>query len=160
MFNASLVGDRELVARFDMLPDNVQAALEAKVTALALKLQRHIVTEKLHGQVLGQRSGDLARSIQEEAPIREGTGIFGRVFSAGDVKYARFWEEGFHGVEQVRQHIRTMIFGREVDPFSVGPFERRVDQDARPFMKSSLAEMAEEITTGLKQAVVEGMRKR
>jgi hypothetical protein len=160
MFNAALIGDRELVAHFDLLPDNVRAALETKVTVLAIKLQAHIVTQKLHGQVLGQRSGDLARSIQQEAPIREGTGIFGRVFSAGDVKYARFWEEGFHGVEQVRQHMRSMIFGREVDPFSVGPFQRQVDQAARPFMKPSLAEMAEEIETGLKQAVVEGIRKR
>ncbi len=159
MFTAELVGDKALVQRVEEMPVSVRTALTAKAHQLAINLQGHIIRDKLSGQVLKQRSGALARSIQQEVTT-EDLSVYGRVFSAGDVKYAAFWENGFHGTETVKQHFRTVLFGKTVDAFSVGPFQRKVDQNARSFMRTGLADMAAEITMGLKQAVVEGLSKR
>jgi hypothetical protein len=157
MFNVSLIGETELIARFDGMGEAVQRELRLTVQMLAKNLQGFIVTQKLHGQVLGQRSGKLVQSIQEESPIEEGAGVYGRVFQSGDVKYGKFWEYGFHGTETVKQHFRSMVFGKDVAPFSVGPYERKVDEDARPFMRPSLAEYAPTISAELKKAVLRGM---
>jgi hypothetical protein len=78
------------------------------------------------------------------------------------VKYAGFWEFGFHGSQNVRAHQRmvSMVFGREVPTFAqqVSAHTRRVDQDARSFMRSSLSEMSDKIRTTLTNSVVEAMR--
>ncbi len=157
MFSVSLLGADEFIERLDAMSPTIQAALAAKAHQLAVNLQGHIVREKLSGQVLKQRSGDLAGSIQQEV-ITEGLKVFGRVFSAGNVKYAAFWEYGFHGTETVKAHVRSMVFGKEVAPFTVGSFERRVNQDARSFMRSSLLEMKAQIVEGLRDAVERGAR--
>ena len=159
MFTVELLGDKELVARLEAMPAAVQTALMTKARQLAINLQAHVVNDKLHGQVLHQRTGALARSIQEEV-TSEAKAVFGRVFSAGDVKYAAFWEYGFHGVEHVRAFTRTSAFGKPTAPYQVGPYDRRVDQDARSYMRTSLADMADEISTGLKEAVVKALQAR
>lgn len=163
MFTVELLGETALEARLDAMPTSVQAMLKIKVTALAIKLQGHIVADKLHGQVLNQRSGALARSIQEEAPIVEGAGVYGRVFSAGDVKYAAIHEYGGRTpphdiVPDKAEALAFMIGGRQV--FAKIVHHPGSQMPERSFMRSSLADMAEEITAGLRQAAVEGLQKR
>jgi len=158
MFNVSLVGDGELVARFDKLPDEVQSALAKKVMDLTAKLHKHITLDKLHGQVLGIKSAALLQSVIPEPLIHENGGIYGKVYVAGNVKYAAFWEYGFHGIEKVREQIRTIAFGKTVEPFVVPAHSRKVDQDARSFMRSSLEDMHDEIREGLVEAVKRGMK--
>lgn len=157
MFTVELY-ETELAVRLGNLPEHVKTALLKESAVLAIEVQAHIVNQKLHGQVLNQRSGALARSIQEQSGETE-TGVYGRVFSAGDVKYAAFWEYGFHGDETVKAHMRTVVFGRTVDPFNVGPYTRHVDQAARPFMRPSLAEMKGAITEGYRAAIRRGLGK-
>ena len=111
----------------------------------------------MQGQVLKHRSGALGLSIQTETTTT-GPTTTGEVFSAGDVKYAAIHEFGFHGVETVRQHVRTMVFGREVPAFLCGPFTRQVDMPERSFMRSSLADHAEQIVAGIREAAVAGAR--
>lgn len=150
---------REGVARLGAMPASVQAMLEAAVRRLAIRLQGYVISQKLHGQVLHQRSGRLAGSIQQEAPIQEGGGVYGRVFSAGTVKYARIHEFGFTGAVNVPAHQRTMVFGKTVPAFMVKPYTRRVDLPERSFLRSSLADLTGDIEHDLKAAVVEGLRK-
>ncbi len=63
LINITLTGDRALIAQLEALPAHVAQALRSKVEILTIQLQSHIVRDKLHGQVLHQRSGQLARWI-------------------------------------------------------------------------------------------------
>ena len=144
-------------AALDALPREVIEAVAAKVKALTINLQHHIVADKLQGQVLHHRSGNLGRSIQEEVET-SGATTTGQVYSSGDVKYAAIHEFGFHGIENVREHIRTVAFGREVAPFIVHGFQRQVNMPERSFMRSSLADHAEIIIDGIRAAAIAGAR--
>lgn len=158
--NATLVGDKELITRMTEMGPAVQQALYKDVTVLSIQLQG-IVLGKLHGPVLNQRSGRLAASIQQRVE-QSGAAVFGYVFSSGDVKYAAFWEYGFTGSENVRAHTRmvSQVFGRAVPTFEqhVSAHSRQVNQPARSYMRSSLADMASTIQTRLTSTVVETMR--
>lgn len=158
LLNATLVGSKELIGRLASMPAAVSEELLKAVTIYSLKLQAHVVRDKLSGQVLGVRSGDLRRSITQRVE-QSAEAVYGYVFSSGDVKYAAFWEFGFKGTEQVREHQRTMLFGKTVQPFTVPAFTRKVDQAARPYLRPALADMREEIRQGMIDAVKLGLRK-
>ena len=155
MFTAELVDN--VTAKLPGLTPSVLAELKLAVNEQTITLQGYIVSQKLTGQVLGVRSGALRRSIQQEPATVTGSAVAGRVYSAGDVKYAAFWEYGFHGVETVKQHMRHVVFGKDVAPFSVGPYSRKVDQDARSFMRSALTERKEAIVQSLGDAAKRGL---
>ena len=159
MLNLTL-DSRAFTLRVDAMPPAMQALIKAKVTVLTFKLQAHVVQDKLHGQVLGQRSGRLARSIANTI-IATATAVFGRVFSSGDVKYARIWEMGGtipeHDIYPDKaQALAFMIGGHQVFAKHVHMPARTVQ--ARSFLRSSLADMAEEIVTSLKAAAVQGAK--
>jgi phage gpG-like protein len=158
MFNVTLHGEAEAIAALEAMPGSVRHFLEVEVTSLAIMLREHIVRDKLAGQVLNRVSGDLSRSIQEEAPIIEGESVLGKVYSAGDVKYAAVHEYGFHGTVTVKEHLRHMVFGHEVEPFMVGPYAMKVNLPERSFMRSSLADKRQTIIDRLQAAAGQGLR--
>lgn len=161
MFNISLVGDAEVVAALEEMPGSVREALITEITDLTLGLQSYIITDKLHGQVLNQRTGNLAGSIKAADPVVEGDSVRGEVFSSGDVKYAAFWEFGFHGDEEVRafQRLYTSIDDGKGEKTiaDVKAHTRHVSQDARSFMRTGLADQSEQIIQGLRDAVMRGL---
>jgi hypothetical protein len=162
MFNISLVGDAKLTAALDAMPGAVREALITEITDLILGLQSYIVTEKLHGQVLNQRTGNLAGSIKASDTIVDGDSVRGEAFSSGDVKYAAFWEFGFHGDEQISAYQRlykSIDDGKgEKTIAEAKSHTRHVSQDARSFMRTGLADQSEQIIQGLRDAVIRGMR--
>lgn len=164
-FKITLVGDRALVGRLNRMGVDLQTALVRKVTALAIKLNAYIVTQKLAGQVLNKVSGALARSISNkvEATVKA---VYGYVFSSGDVKYAGIHEFGGrtspHDIYPVKaKALRfalggggpggengTVQFAKVVHhPGSVMP--------ERSFMRSGLRDMASEISRELKMTALE-----
>lgn len=142
------------------MPDKVRARLEQAVYDLAEKLRSHIVQDKLLGQVLNRRSGRLGQSIQQKVEST-GSSITGTVYSAGDVKYAAIHEFGgyipAHVIEAKNaQSLAFTMGGRQV-------FAKRVNwpgatMPERSFMRSSLADMKEEIVQKMTLAVQEGMK--
>lgn len=157
MFSVALVGKDALVARLDAMPAAVRASLLKVVHGLAIDVQAHIVGRKLDGQVLAHRSGQLAGSIQQVVS-ETSEGVTGKVYSAGNVKYAGYWEFGYHGTQTVREHTRHVVFGKDVAPFTVPSFTRRVDQAPRSFMRSTLAEDRGMIEKRLYGAVMDGVK--
>lgn len=155
MFNVALIGKDQLLARLDRMPAVVHEELVKETHALAVGLQGYIVSQKLHGQVLAQRTGRLAGSIQE-VETETDTSVSAKVFSAGDVKYAAVHELGFHGAEEVKAHVRSVVFGRKVEPFTVGPFTRQMNLPERSFMRSSLSEFQSKIAAGYAAAIQRG----
>lgn len=157
----SITGDRQLIARFDRMPEAIATALQKKVTALTLKLENKVKTQKLNGQVLNRVTGRLARSITHEVDV-EPNGVYGRVFSSGDVKYAAIHEFG----GQTAPHV---IYPKKAAALSfIGSggnrvFAKKVNHPGskmpeRSFMRSALRDMSTEISTGLKTAVIQAIR--
>ena len=155
MLTVTLEGGEALTARLNGLPDKVHTALLAKIGQLTLMLENYVKTQKLSGQVLNVRSGDLRRSINSD--VRDAASlIVGRVFSAGDVKYARIHEYG----GQTRAHIIEAVNGKALH-FVVGGkdvFVKRINHPGskmpeRSFLRSSLAENRDAIEQGIRDAV-------
>ncbi len=151
------IEDQKLVQQLTDMPARLRSMLYKTVFTLALKLQKHIVVDKLQGQVLGHRSGNLQRSIQNDV-TQNGPGVYGRVFSSGDVKYAAIHEFGgripAHIIEPKNgEALRFIMNGKEV-------FARRVNHPGsnrpeRSFMRSSLRDMRAEIISSIEKTVQE-----
>lgn len=155
MLSVQIIGAESVIARFQGAPERVRQAVATTAMKLAIEAQRKVMGEKLSGQVLHVRTGRLRRSINVQ-PIAEG----GRIgASTGtNVVYARFWELGFNGWEQVRAHSRR-VTGRDVNEVTrtgsgrlkrvvvgsgvgfVRAHPRRVNVTPRPFLSVVLEEM-------------------
>lgn len=160
MFTVSLAGGSELIERLDAMPAVVKAVLQTKVNALAIQLQAHVVRDKLSGQVLNVRTGALRRSIQEAVEATD-TSVTGKVFSAGDVKYAAIHEYGgtvpAHDIYPSKaEALAFVIGGRQV--FAKVVHMPAVNMPERSFLRSALADMAEQIVGEMKSAVVQGVQ--
>jgi phage gpG-like protein len=148
-YSASLAG----------MPDRVRQALSSKANMLAVALEAKI-QQKLSGGVLNSRSGALASSII--AAVDESSAdVTVRIGTSGDVKYAAIQEFGgtIPPHEIVPDKAKALAFavgGKEV-------FAARVNLPAmtipeRSYLRSSLAEMAEDIAGGLSEAVADTLR--
>jgi len=157
MISVALVGDTALIERLQALSPALRAKLKQSVWALALMLEGYVKTSKLSGQVLAHRTGQLKSSIQSEV-LDQGLAVYGIVYSAGNVKYARIHEFGYEGPEQVREHTRTMLFGKTVAPFTVPAFTRQMKMPERSFLRSALRDKAAQISQQMKAAVLEGVQ--
>lgn len=159
MITGTILGDKEVVAHFDAMPAKVHAALLAKTQSLSIALARYIQEQKLSGQVLKVRSGNLRRSIAFMT-TDSGETITGKAYSSGDVKYAAIHEfggkTGAHDIlPKKAKALAFMVGGKQIfaaivhHPGSVMP--------ERSFMRSSLADMRDEIIDGLRQAAIDAM---
>ena len=142
------------------MPARIQSRLSQTVYELAEKLRSHVIQDKLAGQVLNHRSGRLQQSIQQKVDSNA-TSVTGTVYSAGDVKYAAIHEFGgqipaHEIVAKNAQALAFMMGGKMV-------FAKRVNwpgatMPERSFMRSSLADMRDEIVQKMTQAVQEGAK--
>jgi phage gpG-like protein len=148
----------KLLADLPTVPSQVIAFVATKMRQVTINLQRHVVQDKLNGQVLNQRSGKLARSIQQDSHT-DGDEVVGEVFSSGDVKYAGIHEFGGKTpphdiVPSKASALAFMLGGKQIfakivhHPGSVIP--------ERSYLRSSLADQADEIVEGLKEAAIRG----
>ena len=159
MLSITATNAEALRARFAALPAQVQAALAAKAASLAQALKTHVTDDKLSGQVLHVRSGALRGSIGAEVTVDD-DGVHARVFSAGDLKYAATQEYGGRTsphdiVPNKAQALAFVIGGQQV-------FARIVHHPGstlpeRSYLRSSLADMADDIAGELKAAVIEAL---
>src|ERR1700694_3300155 len=84
IFNVTLVGDQQLIAKFEAMPSKLHDALARKVTALAYQLLSK-VKGKLSGEVRGSA---FARVIDPHSSV------IGQVVEPGSVPYAAIHEFG------------------------------------------------------------------
>ena len=152
MLNVTITGLDKVVSKYEQMPNKIHDGVFRAVTKLALMLEGYVKTQKLSGQVLNKQTGRLMSSIHNDI-TDQGTSIIGRVFSAQPMPYAAIHEFGFSGSETVRAHIRTMVFGREVGPFTVPSFTRQMNMPERSFMRSSLKENEQRIIQDINTAV-------
>ena len=143
----------------DAMPQAVITALADKIKTQSEDLAGYVVSNKLQGQVLKHRSGDLGQAKPVQA---SGSSVSGGVFSSSDVPYAAIHEYGFDGEESVKAHQRIInqVFGRPCDPVTVQvqAFTRHMVMPERSFLRSSLTENSDEITAGIQAAALFGAK--
>lgn len=158
MLSIRVIGDRQLITRLRLMPKKVELALRRKVTKLAMMLRNKVRQEKLSGQVLNVRTGDLRRSIREQVIVNPGS-VVGRVFSSSDVSYGKVHEFGGKSAYDIvpvkKKVLRFIVGGKVVFAQKV----RHPPAKARPFMRPALQEMRGVIEAGLKEAIREGLAK-
>jgi len=152
------IGLESVTIQLRSMPDRVRQALERAVETEALNLVRIVKEDKLSGQVLGQRTHRLRDSVHMLALESDADTVEAAVgVNLKDAKYAAFWEYGFTGIEQVREHTRkiTQAFGRPIDERTilVRAHARHVDQPPRSYLRSTLGEEADGIRARLRAAV-------
>ena len=135
-------------AKLSGMPEKVRKALYRTIDDIGAKLEAHVKNDKLQGQVLNHITGHLQQSINHDVQ-QSGNSIVGRVYSNSSVDYAASHEFGYHGTEEVREHIRhvTQAFGRSISEIDVvvRAHTRNVNMPERSFLRSSLEDMKEEI---------------
>lgn len=167
MITVELVGYNKLITQLTAMPNKVHAAILRKVTFFALKMERRI-KQKLSGEVLNVKTGDLRRSIQHE--ILDGpSSVYGIVFSTGgrskNPPYAEIHEKGGSinhpgGTPYLNFHGKTYFVSKSAAIASKLPVTKAhvINIPARPYMAPTLREMQNEIVEGLQQAAREGVR--
>ncbi|MGA8078975.1 MAG: phage virion morphogenesis protein [Xanthobacteraceae bacterium] len=154
MLQLSLSDDAD--AALAALPERLRAALSDKAAALAAALQAKI-QQKLSGEVLNQKSGALARSITTTIDDSS-TDVSATLATSPDIKYAAIHEYGGmippHQIMPDKTKALAFLVGGKL------AFAARVNLPAiampeRSYMRSSLAEMADEIEENLSDAVAE-----
>jgi len=159
MFTTKIRGDTELVTRLAALPDSIRRSLRAKTWELALRLEA-LVKAKLTNQVLHVLTGALRASIASEI-TEDATGVRGRVFSSGDVKYAAIHEFGGyippHDIYPSKARALHFVVGSK-EIFAAHVRFPGADMPERSYLRSSLEDMRSEIVEGLRQAATTGAR--
>jgi phage gpG-like protein len=150
MISAVVIGAPELQAEMEAMPALIRQLVLAKMQSLAIELQRHIVQDKLSGQVLKVRTSNLRASIQQT--VKDQVDNFqARVFSSGDVKYAAIHEFGGVIVPKKAKALSFVIDGKRI-------FTKQVIMPKRSYMRTSLEDQKDAIVKGLMAAVAGGIK--
>lgn len=155
---ADLIGDRTLTRNLDRMPDTVRAILLDKVKVWANRL-RDRVQENIQAR-LGSKTGKLAESVEVEI-LNDGLRVDGRVFIAG-VPYALAQEKGAaippHMIYPRNAKLLAFIAATGDKVFATRVFHPGGQIPPKYFMKDAYREMGPEISRGIKNSIVQGIR--
>jgi phage gpG-like protein len=137
------------------MPERIAAALAAKANALAAELYAK-VQQKLSGDALNRKGGALAGSIGVTIDDTS-TGVSARIAASADVKYAAIHEFGGtvppHQIVPDKAKALAFLLGGK-QTFAARVLMPTVTMPERSYMRSSLAEMADEVRDELTGAVI------
>lgn len=168
MIKGRLVNDEVVVAQLDKLSIQLLVDLKRFVNVFTHKLARHVVENKLAGQVLKRRTGTLARSIRRGVAVVETPkGIVGVVgLGAADLKVAKYGAVHEYGakmparvvVPKNKMALRWMVGNKPV-------FAKRCNIPAytmpeRSFLRSSLKEMESDFIAGINKVIKDARAKK
>lgn len=155
--NVTVEGDQEVRSRFAGLPAEIMDGIRDELEKQLVLLQRHIVEDKLSGQVLNVQTGALRRSIQIEPVQVSGYTARGAVYSSGDVKYAAIHEFGGrtppHDIYPKQAQALAFAMGGETI-FAKVVHHPGSQMPERSYMRTALAERRDDIAEGLRDAIL------
>lgn len=146
-----IIGDKEVVKRLSAMSNEAQSKVRAAIGRMTLRLQRKVMQEKLSGQVLSVRTGNLRRSIDGRV-VNDGGATTGIVDT--NLKYAAAREYGFQGTVTVREHLRRAKSGM----VPVRSHSRRMNLPERSFLRSALRELQPDIVAAISAATGEAIK--
>ena len=152
LVNFTVTGDRKIELIFEEFPQRMHAALLARVRE---------ITDRLEMRVRGgapRLTGKLQSLIKEVVYDDRGDRISGRVSVTGEYAKAAALEYGVHRDVAVKAHLEYVnhVFGARLSAPSqamVKAYNRKVDLQARRFLRGPEAEMSGEITQDLQDAI-------
>lgn len=151
--------DHGIQARLEKFGPALQTRLVRVITAAVIDLQRHVVVDKLQGQVLQHRSGNLQRAIQALPTLVTGTTVRGQLTVDRTAPYGVFHEFGVAHSWVIRPRRPGGVLA-----FSAGGqmvFAREVTHPGlkeRSFMRSALADRRADIVARISAAVGDTVR--
>lgn len=157
MISATFVPSNDRVVKF-MLDrgQRIGDEIEQEMTAISIDLQSYVKANKLSGQILKNRTGNLRRAI-DRAVLRSSSGVTATVgVSPNAAKYA--------GVHEYGGDINIPAVSGKLMVFTVGGHVRftmkhrafTVHMPERSFLRSSLAENRAEYLERINLAVAKG----
>lgn len=157
----TVYGGEEVATRLRAMPSRLREVLVRAMKAQWFLLQRHIVNDKLSGQVLNRRTGNLASSINVGGKdsltqfIDEPAELIGRVGTK--VWYGHVHE--FGGSFTVKAHERTIsqVFGRPVTPTRVQVRSYTAHYPERSFLRSGLRDRSAQFRGAIASAIRESL---
>ncbi len=153
------VDARAIIIKFERATPKIIDALSKAIARAGYNLERVVKQDKLSGQVLKVRTGNLRRSIHTEL---EGLGTINARATVGtNVVYARIHEEG----GTIPAHIVEARNGKALKFTPSGGatmFRRRVQipdvvLPARSFLRSALEELRPSIILDIEQAIAKAV---
>lgn len=135
--------------RLPVMSEKVRANMSRAVHQLATELRTIVIRDKLSGQVLNKITGHLQQSIQQEV-TEASTKITGKVYSAGDVKYAAIHEYGGVILPKNADYLVFQIQGQWKKVKSVTMPERS-------YLRSTLHEQEPHIIEVMERAAMMGV---
>jgi hypothetical protein len=144
-----------LKERLNGTASRVIAAMRARLEAETGRLTDYIKSQKLSGQVLQNRTGNLRNSVFYYLEDR-GTEIVGNVdVSMPAAKYGAAQEFGAHIPERVPVTARALHWVSAGGGNVFAMRAKAFDLQARSFMNSSLRERQEAITASIQESINE-----
>lgn len=158
IFYAEVVGE-DRVRNFDRLPVIAQTIIIKKVTEYTEKMAE--LAGDLLEERLGTKSGKLNASAIETDVKVEGGRVKGRAFISG-IPYARIQEEGgvtsAHMIYPNKGRLLAFIGSMGDKVFATRVFHPGGAIPGKFFMRDARRQMGPQISKGLKQAIVQGIR--
>ncbi len=148
MITVEAKGLDTLVGKMRLLPDKFRAELNKRLAVQALLLVNHIKQDKLSGQVLHVKSGDLRDSIFQENVQNDASGVTYKVASGGNLRYAAIHE--FGGTIKHPGSDKLQVFdvgGRTVFTHHTAPHDIPMPQ--RSYMRTALADNKAQIVAAI-----------
>ncbi|WP_107812811.1 HK97 gp10 family phage protein [Neisseria sicca] len=160
MLKMEFIGGDVLAAVLRSYGDKVQTAIVQSIGRSALKLQSEVMQNRLSGQVLNVRTGNLRRSIHQRV-TNTGSAVIGEVNT--NVRYGKAHEYGFAGTVNVKASLRQarQAFGRPLKSpryVQVRAHSRNVRLPERSFLRTALRDMKTEIEADLRNSVKGALR--
>lgn len=161
MLNVEFIGGDAIAAVLKAYSDGVQSAVEKSIGRSVLKLQREVMRNRLSGQVLNVRTGNLRRSIQHQQVTSSGGLVVGEVNT--NVRYGVAHEYGFAGTVNVKASMRRIrqAFGRPLKSpryVQIRAHSRNVKLPERSFLRSALRDMKPKIEADLQKSIKRALR--
>lgn len=139
--------DQQVAAMLRSKGPQIADALQEKMQALHIALANHIVADKLSGQVLKNRTGQLRRAINQQT-VRDGDIITSSVGVDPTAPYGKVQEYG--GTFTIKEHMRRSTKG---NMFPVMAHSATFPE--RSFLRSGYSDMKQQILDGLQEVVAE-----
>ena len=160
MLKMEFIGGDVLAAVLCSYGGKVQTAIVQSIGRSALRLQSEVMDNRLSGQVLNIRTGNLHRSIHQQVTSSGGL-VVGEVNT--NVRYGVAHEYGFAGTVNVKASMRQIrqAFGRPLKSpryVQIRAHTRNVKLPERSFLRSALRDMKPDIEANLQKSIERALR--
>ena len=148
------IATRDAAENTEKLNEQLRAVLHKDLEALMIKMQSHVKSDKLSGQVLHRRTGTLSRSVHYEIE-NTAQALVGRLTTGREAPYGRVHEFGLTVTVPAHSRTITFAFGRKIDPVTFQVKQYQADYPERSFMRTTL----DEFRQPFKQMVIAALTK-